>query len=98
MQLNIFEQAPYQIHSVTSREAATSIKGRTGQLRLEVLEAIRRHPSTDEQLSERLAMSPNTCRPRRVELVSYGLVEDSGRREKTASGRSAVVWIVKEDA
>jgi predicted ArsR family transcriptional regulator len=98
MQLNIFEQAPYQIHSVTSREAATSIKGRTANLRTEVLEALRRHPSTDERLSERLAMSPNTCRPRRVELVICGLVEDSGRREKTASGRSAVVWIVKEDA
>jgi predicted ArsR family transcriptional regulator len=98
MQLNIFEQAPYQIHSVTSQKAATSIKGRTANLRTEVLEALRRHPSTDERLSERLAMSPNTCRPRRVELVSYGLVEDSGRREKTASGRSAVVWIVKEDA
>ena len=98
MQLDIFNQPPYQIHSDTSREAAISIKGRTANLRTEVLEALRRHPSTDEALSERLTMSPNTCRPRRVELVDCGLVEDSGRREKTASGRSAVVWIVKEDA
>jgi predicted ArsR family transcriptional regulator len=98
MQLDIFNQPPYQTHSETSREAAISIKGRTANLRTQVLEALRRHPSTDEALSERLTMSPNTCRPRRVELVDRGLVVDSGRREKTASGRSAVVWQVKEDA
>jgi predicted ArsR family transcriptional regulator len=97
MQLSIFD-APFQAHSDTSREAASSIKGKAATLRDEVLEAIRRHPSTDEQLAERLVLSPNTCRPRRVELVDRGLVVDSGQRAKTASGRSAVVWIVKEGA
>ena len=97
MQLSIFD-APYQAHSETSREAALTIKASTANLREQVLEALRRIPSTDEALSERLAMSPNTCRPRRVELVDRGLVEDSGERAKTASGRSAVVWRVKEDA
>lgn len=96
MQLSIFD-TPFQAHSDTSREAAVSIKASTATLREQVLEAIRRHPSTDEGLSNRLALSPNTCRPRRVELVDRGLVVDSGRREKTASGRSAVVWIVKEE-
>lgn len=39
-------------------------------------------------------MNPSTERPRRVELVENGLVEDSGRVRQTDSKTEAVVWIV----
>jgi hypothetical protein len=38
--------------------------------------------------------SPSGIRSRRAELVKRGLVVDSGRRVKLASGRQAVLWQV----
>jgi predicted ArsR family transcriptional regulator len=93
MQLNIFD-APYVTTSETSREAATSMKGKTANLRSLVLEALRNRPMTDEQIATSLALSPNTARPRRVELVRSGHVVEVGKAV-TASGRSAVIWGVK---
>lgn len=98
MQLVMDFTAPFQAHSGTSREAASVIKGKTARLRELVLEELRRTPSTDEELANALTLSGNTCRPRRVELVELGLVEDSGNRRKTTAGRNAVVWRVKESA
>ena len=98
MQLVMDFTAPYQAHSGTSREAASSMKGKSARLREQVLLELRRQPATDEELANITSLSGNTCRPRRVELVELGLVEDSGLRRKTASGRNAVVWRVKEGA
>lgn len=98
MQLVMDFTAPYQAHSGTSREAASAIKGKSARLRELVLTELRRQPATDEELANLLTLSGNTCRPRRVELVELGIVEDSGNRRKTASGRNAVVWRVKESA
>lgn len=98
MQLEMNFTAPYQAHSGTSREAASSIKGKSARLREQVLQELRRNPATDEELATLLTLSGNTARPRRVELVELGLVEDSGQRRKTASGRNAVVWRVKGSA
>lgn len=98
MQLVMDFTAPYQAHSRTSREAASSIQGKSARLRNQVLDELRRNPATDEELATTLTLSGNTCRPRRVELVDLGLVEDSGERRKTASGRNAVVWRVKGSA
>jgi hypothetical protein len=98
MQLVMDFTAPYQAHSGTSREAASAIKGKSARLREQVLDELRRKPATDEELATVLNLSGNTARPRRVELVEIGIVEDSGERRKTASGRNAVVWRVKESA
>lgn len=51
---------------------------------------------TDEQIQDLLALNPSTERPRRVELVERGVVEDSERRRPTRSGRSAVVWCLTD--
>jgi hypothetical protein len=49
--------------------------------------------ATDDQCQRWLDMNPSTQRPRRIKLVSDGLVRDSGRKRETASGAMAVVWV-----
>ncbi len=92
---NLFDDPPAQRHSETSVAAAEDIASAAQTLRRMVLLYLKsRHPdgATDEEAQELLMMSPNTQRPRRVELVRAGLVRDSGRTRKTRSGRKAVVW------
>lgn len=88
--------APYIPGSDTSEEAAEAIEPRLSLLQELVLVVLRHRPNglTDEEMQTEAVMQPSTQRPRRVELVAQGLVEDSGTRRKTRSGRSAVVWKV----
>ena len=96
-QLGLFSSPPYQRHSPTSIDAATSIEPAAGTLRAAVLAAIRSSPDgmTDEELQVALAMNPSTQRPRRIELHQVGLIVDSGRTRPTAAGRKAVVWVAR---
>lgn len=90
------EGLKYQRHSDTSRAAAERIEPARDTLRAEVFSYIVQaglSGATDEEISEALAIPGNTERPRRVELVEGGHVDDSLRRRKTRSGRSAVVWV-----
>jgi hypothetical protein len=49
---------------------------------------------TDPELQELLGMDGNTERPRRIELVERGYVEDSGRRRlHPTTGNLCIVWI-----
>lgn len=76
--------------------AADAIAPVAATLRRLVLEAIRGagvNGMTDEEGIAVTQLSPSTYRPRRIESVQAGLVVDSGRTRKTASGRSAVVWV-----
>jgi predicted ArsR family transcriptional regulator len=91
MSNGLWSQPPAQSHSATSIAAAESMKHQASRLRDVVLRSIIEKDGTDEELAERLGLSGNTLRPRRVELVKAGLVIGLGRR-KTASGRSAIVW------
>ena len=91
-QRDLFDTAPFQPHSDTSRDAAKLIETDINRLQAAVLKAIRLRASTDEELQAVLHMNPSTERPRRVELVEKGLIVDRGLRRKTASGRYAVVW------
>jgi hypothetical protein len=91
----LFDDPPAQSHSDTSVAAAQAIKPNANRLRMLVLEAIRAAGAdglTDEEGIAATQLSPSTYRPRRIESVQAGLVVDSGRTRKTASGRSAVVW------
>ena len=85
---------PFQRHSETSRAAAQSIsEKRLGELHRRVWSHLKRTGgATDEAGMKALDMQPNTYRPRRRELELQGWVIDSGRREATVSGRSAIVW------
>jgi predicted ArsR family transcriptional regulator len=52
--------------------------------------------ATLEEIEHALQLPGNTVRPRRIELEEKGFVIDSKKTRKTASGRSAIVWIVPE--
>ena len=95
MFLTDIQPAPYQRHSATSRSAAAGIEPKAGTKRAQVLAFLRDHPegATDEEMQQFIPMSPNTQRPRRVELLAAKLIKDSGRTRKTVGGDEAVVWV-----
>jgi hypothetical protein len=83
----------------TQRLAAAAAYPMTGTCRRRVLDAIifaGEKGATDEQLQRWLDLNPSTERPRRVELVEGGWIEDSTIRRATLSGRSAVVWTLTD--
>jgi hypothetical protein len=91
---------PYVRHSATSKAAAESMEGKAGSLRSAVLSYLRAEGfagATDPEIYARLGVGTETkegtLRARRVELVSAGLVEDSGGRRNSGTGRQCVVWV-----
>lgn len=87
---------PFQRHSDTSRAAAEAVADRPPRAKERVLAALLfrgLEGATDEELQDLLNMSPNTERPRRIELTVTGEVKDSGRSRKTRAGHPAVVWM-----
>lgn len=84
---------PYAPDSATSKAAAEAAKRWDGAAREKVLIALDRHPAglTDEEIAHVTGLSPNTARPRRVELVDDTVVRAAGTR-KVASGQEATVW------
>lgn len=83
----------------TQRQAAVAIYPASGTARRRVLDAIALSGDgglTDEDMQDALNMNPSTQRPRRVELVEGGWVEDSGKRRSTASQRDAAVWVLTD--
>lgn len=83
----------------TSRAAAFAALPRSGGTRWRVLDEIVAMTfstfyagATDEELQARLKLSPNTERPRRIELVDGGWVEASERCRATMSGNASIVW------
>lgn len=91
-QLDIFT-APYQAHSETSREAAEFIQPNIGPLQAKVLAFIQLNgPCTDAQIIEGIGLSPNSVRPRRIELAKSGRVQQAGII-KQSNGRRAATWM-----
>lgn len=84
----------HQSHSATSCAAAEAIEPKAGTLRAIVLAFLRTQSegATDEQMQVELGIGPSTQRPRRIELVRAGLVEDSGGTRPTTTGCKATVW------
>lgn len=94
-QLNI-DFAPYQRHSATSKAAAESLKpSKVDQDRAKLLLSLRLHPPglTDDALQSSTGLPGDSERPRRISLLKDGLIRDSGRKERTRSGKLAVVWV-----
>lgn len=92
-----FAAPPAQRHSRTSCAAAASVAPKAGTKRAIVLDFLKARGddgATNECMQWNLRMGSNTQRPRRVELVTAGLVVDSGRTGKTQGGHNAVIWMV----
>lgn len=80
----------------TSLEAADSVK-RIRKSQKVILDLLKKYAGlTDEDIFEYVApmyaISPSGCRSRRAELVTSGLVRDTGRRGVTKSGRKTIIW------
>lgn len=83
----------FQRHSNTSAAAAASLTN-AATLRERVYTAIvDRRGLTDEEGIAITGIASSTYRPRRVELMNAGRIKAGGTR-KTASGRTATVWII----
>lgn len=88
----VAREAPHS-GSETSRDAAASIRRHLPALESRVLVFIAgRDGTTNDEIELALGMNGSTVRPRVVELRARGLVEDSGVRRPTRSGRPAIVW------
>ena len=81
----------------TSLAAARSVVPGIRQARAEVLALFRElGPMTDEEARQSYGgnQTDSGLRTRRVELVRMGLIEDSGRRWPSRTGRQMIVWAV----
>lgn len=86
---------PYQKHSETSRAAAHSMRSTSGAKRIEVLHCIADHgPVTDNDICEITGMSGSTVRPRRIELLTAGLIKQAGPVMQ-GNGRRAETWVTR---
>ncbi len=79
-------------HPATSVDAARRALGRSGTARRRVMHALSFSSMTDEEMQLLLRMSPNTQRPRRVELVRLGLVQATEIRRPSITGCQSIVW------
>lgn len=84
---------PFQRHSDTSRAAADSMTEQAPTMRSQVFSIIQHYgPVTDEVGAELAGLSPNTWRPRRVELARAGVIRKADEDGRTRSGRKAARW------
>lgn len=87
----------------TSVDAADLVAPRTGSQRARVLDAVHSVSTgplgglTDVELARQTGLSANSVRPRRVELVDLGWLEDTGRT-RAHLGRAHAVWGLTESA
>lgn len=82
----------------TSLDAYSDIMPELGPRQLLVLKVImdygktRMHP-TDREIARALGHAdPNKVRPRRFELMQYGLITEAGKRKCSVSGKTALTW------
>lgn len=78
----------------TSWDAARSVKDLLLSQQIILGAIIAYGPISDEDIHAALKnpMSASGARTRRKELVDKGLVQDSGHRTKTRSGRQTILW------
>lgn len=85
----------------TSKQAYHKIKSDLSRQQQEVIKAFTNlaywgmpKPATSENLAANCTLDYEAVKKRMGELEKLGLVKDSGKRGKTSSGRSAIIWEV----
>lgn len=99
--MSLLEETAKLSHNAkeTSRLAALKMAPKAGTLREMVLRCIvvaGNYGRTDDAIVTNLGKSPNSIRPRRVELVEGGFIIDSGRKRASEYGNDAIVWVATE--
>jgi hypothetical protein len=61
---------------------------------MEVIALAGSQGATDAEVELETGFRAQSVSPRRGELVTLGVIVDSGQRRRTPSGRSAIVWIL----
>lgn len=82
----------------TSVAAADTLAPKLGRLQLMAQTAIRAAGArglTADELAAHLDMDRWSIQPRTSELKRKGLIADSGKRRSNATGKMAIVWIVR---
>jgi predicted ArsR family transcriptional regulator len=97
-QLSIFDRYPHSPgykEADTSRRAAIAVKPRAATLRQRALELLQQGDYTADEIAGLMGESVLSIRPRIAELNKQGLIVDTAKRRKNASGESAKVWRAK---
>lgn len=96
--MTAYPDAPGHRNIDTSVAAANELAPKLGRLQKMAETAIRAagpRGLTADELAEQLEMDRYSIQPRTSELRRKGVIRDSGRRRKNASGKMAIVWIAK---
>lgn len=94
-QLEIFG-TPAHVGQVTSYMAAEKMRPHAPRLRSLVLGFIASRGdlgATCDEAEQKIRLSHQSCSARFRELYQDGLIEDSGGKRRTRSGRKAIVWV-----
>ena len=94
--MNAYPDAPGHRNVDTSVAAALELAPKLGRLQRMTVTAIRdagAHGLTADELAARLGMDRSSIQPRTSELRRKGIIRDSGRRRRNATGKLAIVWI-----
>lgn len=94
--MTAYPDAPGHRHVDTSVAAADALAPKLGRLQRMAEAAIccaGHQGLTADELAARLKMDLWSIQPRTSELKRKGLIRDSGRRRRNATGKQAIVWI-----
>jgi len=83
---------PKYSNETTSKEAALSMTKCVRTIQREVFEIINACPCTCDELECMTGLPHQTASARIRELFQRGMVQDSGEKRQTRSGRNAIVW------
>lgn len=76
----------------TSRKAAEAMKPRAPSIRERIVSLVKDNDLTPDEAAAILGETVLAVRPRFSEAARLGLIEDTGRTRRNASGLKATVW------
>jgi predicted ArsR family transcriptional regulator len=81
----------------TSLKAARESAAKANLIRDKVYDELRKYPcgATADQIANDINETIYNVRSRMTELKDQELAEDSGRRGKSAFGKTAIIWLAK---